>query len=167
MTLAPLLSALHARSRIDEALEQVRSHAYIERAAAASDVDALAALEKSIAALLAAQDTDACAMGARAAALYVAQGGWAVAEVHAAAWLQRILAQLDGADAARAAPLVDLARVLMGCESPARPEYHRVVVAPMLAKIGVAVISVLESSASSAAMVRGQSRFADTAAIPV
>ena len=73
MTLAPLLSALHARSRIDEALEQVRSHAYIERAAAASDVDALAALEKSIAALLAAQDTDACAMGARAAALYVAR----------------------------------------------------------------------------------------------
>ncbi|WFD30189.1 hypothetical protein MSPP1_001206 [Malassezia sp. CBS 17886] len=153
--LARLVAAVDAASPVcvRAAAEDVRA---VNALRTLRDAPALRTLEKRIAAALnmpAARGSAAWDAGATAAALLLDECGWRIAEAHGKAWIDRAHANMEQAakhNTDRPAAVADclpLARLavtqLMGRESLAHPEYHRVVVAPQIAPMAAATLALV------------------------
>ncbi|WFD26913.1 hypothetical protein MNAN1_001902 [Malassezia nana] len=165
--LEPLLAALDADAHCDAALWCAASDQQIRATLLEGDVDSLSMLEKHLTQRLhtpvAANEgpTPPWHVAARLMSLVLSQAGWHMAETHGAAWLQRTHAHLEQvAQRLRTSPgsaaldaVAELAAFLMqdimGRESTAHPEFHRVIVAPWIGKWGQAVVAVVESATAA------------------
>lgn len=186
--LEPLLAALEADAHSEAALWYTEAVQVIRTCVLDGDQDGLHALEKHVTQRFhttVAQNESSLPpwrTAARLMSMIFAQGGWKVAETFGAAWIQRTHSHLEqSAQRCRSAgalaaldPLSQLvlfmSEHLMGRESTAHPEYHRVVVAPWISKWGQAVVTVLELAAVqplSCVTVPAMSRLMDALALHV
>lgn len=186
--LEPLLAALEADAHGEDALWSSEAEHLIRAAVLEGDQDGLHSLEKHISQRLntpVALNEDFSPpwrTAARLMSMMLSQAGWKVAETFGATWIQRTHTHLDqvaqrlrtaGAFAAldTSAQLAAFVMTdLMGRESTAHPEYHRVVVAPWISKCAQAVLSLLELAAThplSSATALAMSRLMDVLALHV
>ncbi|WFD19397.1 hypothetical protein MCAP1_001627 [Malassezia caprae] len=186
--LEPLLAALDADAHGEAALWRAEAEQVVRACILEGDQDGLHSLEKLIAQRLntpVAHNEDASPpwnTAMRLMSLMLSQAGWKVAESFGATWIQRTHAHLDqAAQRLRTAgtlaaldPLAHLAAFVMtellGRESIAHPEYHRVVAAPSISKYAHATLAVLELAAAqplSPATVPAMSQLMDALSLHV
>lgn len=186
--LEPLLAILDADAHGEAALWRAEAEKVIRACVLEGDQDGLQSLEKLIAqrlntpVVLNEAASPPWRTAARLMSMMLSQAGWKVAETFGATWVQRTHTHLDqvaqrfrtAGEMAALDPLAQLANLvtsnLMGRESTAHPEYHRVVVAPWISKYAHAVLSVLELAATqplSPATVPAMSHLMDALALHV